>query len=142
VSFRGHSDTEVLLQLYLAEGEQMLTRLNGIFAFAIWDGRDRITVRRARRLGVKPLYYAAIDRGFAFASEIKALVRLVPDVRALDPLALHRYLTFLWCPARHAVQGGAQASAWRGDPGTGREDRTLLVLVPAPILPSRWRDAG
>lgn len=97
-SFRSHSDTEVLLQLYLAEGEQMLTRLNGIFAFAIWDARDRSLLVARDALGVKPLYYASTNRGFAFASEIKALVRLVPEVRELDPLALHRYLTFLWCP--------------------------------------------
>jgi asparagine synthase (glutamine-hydrolysing) len=98
VTFRSHSDTEVLLQLYLAEGEKMLTRLNGIFAFAIWDARDRSLLIARDALGVKPLYYASTDRGFAFASEIKALVRLVPEIRELDPLALHRYLTFLWCP--------------------------------------------
>ncbi len=98
VAFRGHSDTEVLLQLYMAEGEAMLPRLNGIFAFALWDGRDQSLLIARDGLGVKPLYYAVTDRGFAFASEIKSLVRLVPEVRELDPLALHRYLTFLWCP--------------------------------------------
>ena len=97
-SFRSQSDTEVLLQLYLAEGEEMLTRLNGIFAFAIWDARDRSLFIARDALGVKPLYFASTERGFAFASEIKALVRLVPEVRELDPIALHRYLTFLWCP--------------------------------------------
>jgi asparagine synthase (glutamine-hydrolysing) len=98
VTFRGHSDTEVLLHLYLAEGEGMLSRLNGIFAFAIWDGRDRSLFIARDALGVKPLYYATTDRGVAFASEIKALLSLVPEVRALDPVALHRYVTFLWCP--------------------------------------------
>jgi len=98
VSFRGHSDTEVLLQLYLAEGEGMLSRLNGIFAFALWDGRDGSLLIARDALGVKPLYYAALDRGVAFASEIKALLHLVPEARELDPVALHRYLTFLWCP--------------------------------------------
>jgi asparagine synthase (glutamine-hydrolysing) len=98
VCFRGHSDTEVLLQLYLLEGEAMLRRLNGIFAFAIWDGRDRTLFVARDGMGVKPLYYTLTDRGFAFASEIKALLRLVPEARELDPVALHRYLTFLFCP--------------------------------------------
>jgi asparagine synthase (glutamine-hydrolysing) len=98
VSFRGTSDTEVLLALYLAEGEGMLSRLNGIFAFALWDARDGSLLVARDALGVKPLYYASTSRGFAFASELKALLRLVPEARDLDPVALHRYLTFLWCP--------------------------------------------
>ncbi|MEX2156171.1 MAG: asparagine synthase (glutamine-hydrolyzing) [Gemmatimonadales bacterium] len=97
-SFRGHSDTEVLLNLYLADGDATLRRLNGIFAFALWDGRDGSLLLVRDGLGVKPLYYAQTERGFAFASEIKALLRLVPEACQLDPLALHRYLTFLWCP--------------------------------------------
>jgi asparagine synthase (glutamine-hydrolysing) len=96
--FRGRSDTEVLLHLYLAHGEQMLGRLNGIFAFAFWDKRDRSLFVARDALGVKPLYYAETAAGFAFASEIKALLCLVPDVRELDIPALHRYLSFLWCP--------------------------------------------
>jgi len=96
--FRGRSDTEVLLNLYLAEGEGMLRRLNGIFAFALLDrGRRSLLIARDG-LGVKPLYYAAVRRGVAFASEIKALLPLVPEERELDALALHRYLSFLWCP--------------------------------------------
>jgi len=97
-AFRSQSDTEVILQLYLAEGEACLTRLNGIFAFALWDGRDRTLLVARDGMGVKPLYYAESSRGFAFASEIKALVELVPEARALNHIALHRYLTFLWCP--------------------------------------------
>ncbi len=96
--FRGHSDTEVLLQLYLAQGEAMLERLNGIFAFALWDKRDRSLVVARDALGVKPFYYAETSSGFAFASEIKALLCLVPEARELDIPALHRYLSFLWCP--------------------------------------------
>ncbi len=97
-SFRGHSDTEVLLNLYLAEGDAMLARLNGIFAFALWDGRKESLFVARDAMGVKPLYYAALDGCFAFASEIKALLHLVPQARELDAAALHRYLSFLWCP--------------------------------------------
>jgi asparagine synthase (glutamine-hydrolysing) len=98
VSFRGHSDTEVLLNLYLAEGEAMLSRLNGIFAFAVWDGRKQALLIARDALGVKPLYYSAQDGCFAFASEIKALLHLVPQAHQLDASSLHRYLSFLWCP--------------------------------------------
>lgn len=98
VSFRGHSDTEVLLNLYLAEGEAMLPRLNGIFAFAVWDSRKRALLLARDALGVKPLYYAALGGRFAFASEIKAILKLLPEVRELDIAALHRYISYLWCP--------------------------------------------
>lgn len=97
-SFRGHSDTEVLLNLYLAEGEAMLSRLNGMFALAIWDKRKQSLLIARDALGVKPLYYAALNGCFAFASEIKALLHLVPQARELDVVSLHRYLSFLWCP--------------------------------------------
>ena len=97
-AFRGHSDTEVILHLYLEEGERMLSRLNGIFTVAFFDRRtgDMLVARDA--LGVKPLYYTANARGVAFCSEIKGLLELAPEARELDPVSLHRYLSFLWCP--------------------------------------------
>jgi asparagine synthase (glutamine-hydrolysing) len=98
VSFRGHSDTEVLLALYLADGTEMLRRLNGIFAFALWDSRDASLFVARDGMGVKPLYYSQSTRGFAFASEMKALLKLVPEARDLDVAALHGYLSFLWSP--------------------------------------------
>src|SRR3989338_4502084 len=97
-SFKGHSDTEVLLALYLLDGESMLPRLNGIFAFAIWDLRCRDLFLARDALGVKPLYLSAGPKGFAFASEIKALLPLVEDSGGVDSASLHRYLSFLWCP--------------------------------------------
>jgi asparagine synthase (glutamine-hydrolysing) len=96
--FRSHSDTEVLLNLYLAEGEAMLLHLNGVFAFAIWDGRKRSLFIARDAFGVKPLYYAVLGKRFAFSSEIKGLLHLVPEVRDLDKAALQCYLTYLWCP--------------------------------------------
>jgi len=96
--FRGHSDTEVLLELYLEHGEAVLERLNGIFAFALWDSRSKSLFVARDAFGVKPLYYTEGAAGFAFASEVKALVCLAPKTRELDVAALHRYLSFLWCP--------------------------------------------
>lgn len=102
--FRSHSDTEVLLHLYLAwrarggDLAEMLRRLNGIFAFALWDA-DRGELLLARdALGVKPLYYCAEEGRFSFASEIKALLPLVGALGPLDAASLHRYMSFLWCP--------------------------------------------
>lgn len=97
-AFRSRSDTEVLLALYAERGEAMLSVLNGIFAFALWDGTERRLFVARDPLGVKPLYYVARDGFFACASEIRALLALRPDLREVDPTALHRYLTFLWCP--------------------------------------------
>lgn len=98
VQFRGNSDTEVLLNLYQAEGEDMLSRLNGIFAFAIWDQAKQKLFLARDAVGVKPLYYAALEDRFVFASEIKALMPLMPELGNLDETALDRYLTYLWCP--------------------------------------------
>lgn len=96
--FKGNSDTEVILALYLAEGVSFVSRLNGVFAFAIWDRRTKSMVLVRDGLGVKPMYVAETDLGVAFASEIKALLHLLPGARQLDVDALRRYLSFLWCP--------------------------------------------
>lgn len=98
VVFTGHSDTEVLLRLYLESGLGCLPRLNGIFAFAIHDKRNDELVLVRDGLGVKPLYYSEGNHGFAFASETKALLPLMDDAGSLDHASLDRYLTYLWCP--------------------------------------------
>ncbi len=113
LSAQGHrlrtaTDSEVLLHLYEREGLAMLGRLNGIFAFAIHDGREAGRPEGVERgalfiardpLGVKPLYYAETERGFLFASEIKALLRERSVARSIDPVALHEMLAYLWTPA-------------------------------------------
>jgi asparagine synthase (glutamine-hydrolysing) len=95
--FRSDSDTEVLLRLYAREGASMLRRLNGMFAFAIWDDQERRLFLARDRLGVKPLYYLRQPGLVAFASEVKALLPYLGRVE-LDPAALADYLTFLWVP--------------------------------------------
>jgi asparagine synthase (glutamine-hydrolysing) len=95
--FSTECDTEVLLRMFVVHGPRMLERLNGIFAFAIWDNADRRLFLARDRLGVKPLYYAEAAGCFAFASELRALLPLV-GTPSLDETALADYLTFLWVP--------------------------------------------
>lgn len=73
-SFKGHSDTEVLLTAYIKWGEKCLDRLNGIYAFGIWDNAKQQFFMARDRAGVKPLYYSITDGGMIFASEPKAIL--------------------------------------------------------------------
>lgn len=97
--FRSNSDTEVILNLYLRDGERCLDLLNGIFAFALWDVKKKRLLVARDGPGVKPLYYFSEAAGFAFASELKALCCLPEMDRALDYTALRHYLTYLYCPS-------------------------------------------
>lgn len=99
MTFRGGSDTEVLLAAYRQYGEAMLARLNGIFAFVICDRRRRRLFLARDGAGVKPLYYAQTPKGFLFASELKALLAEPSLDRDLDPAAVAYHLAYLWCPA-------------------------------------------
>jgi len=93
--FRGHSDTEVILQAYDAWGLEGLTRLEGIFAFALWDGVRRRLVLMRDRLGVKPLFYAwTNDSGVTFGSEIKAVLAGGEVDRSIDDQSLAEYLWY------------------------------------------------
>jgi asparagine synthase (glutamine-hydrolysing) len=96
--WRGHSDTEVLLEGFAAFGPAVLDRLNGIFALAIHDTVSGEVFLARDQMGVKPLYYAETAAGVVFASEIKALGQLMDEPGAIDASAIGKYLTFLWCP--------------------------------------------
>jgi asparagine synthase (glutamine-hydrolysing) len=96
--FNPNSDTAILAPLYDLFGAQMVERLNGIFAFAIWDSQTRTLFLARDHVGAKPLYYTRQPGRFAFASEIKALAA-IPDLdRSLDEAAIYDYLEKLWCP--------------------------------------------
>ncbi|MES2208450.1 MAG: asparagine synthase (glutamine-hydrolyzing) [Pseudomonadota bacterium] len=99
MAFASSTDTEVLLNLYLAEGESMLTKLNGMFAFALWDNEKKRLFLARDGFGVKPFYYAQTELGFIFASEMKSLLKEKSISRAIDAQAVLNYLTYLWCPA-------------------------------------------
>jgi asparagine synthase (glutamine-hydrolysing) len=104
-SFRTQTDTEVLLAAWAEWGEDCLPRLNGMFAFALWDERERTLFLVRDRVGIKPLYYAAEGRqdacapnSFVFASEIKSILASGLVKAELDRERLHQFLTFLWVP--------------------------------------------
>jgi asparagine synthase (glutamine-hydrolysing) len=91
--FFSHGDTEVILKAYAAWGERCVERLNGMFAFAIWE-RDSGRLFLARdRLGIKPLYLAPLANGLRFASTLPALVASGEVDTRIDPVALHHYMT-------------------------------------------------
>jgi asparagine synthase (glutamine-hydrolysing) len=86
--FRGESDTEVLLNAYCCWGEACVDRLRGMFAFAVWDQQERCLFAARDRLGIKPFHYWTDGNGLlAFASELKALLHLIPEPRPNVQLA-------------------------------------------------------
>jgi asparagine synthase (glutamine-hydrolysing) len=95
-TFRSHTDTEVILHLFEDEGPECVHSLNGMFAFAIWDARERTLFGARDRVGIKPFYFAVDDDRFLFASEIKAIVAAPFDVE-MDPAGVADYLTFQFC---------------------------------------------
>ena len=131
-AFRTQTDTEVLLAAWAEWGEDCLPRLNGMFAFALWDERERTLFLVRDRVGIKPLYYAQPcqkpDPGspagqprwggggegelspqsasLVFASEIKSILASGLVKAELDPEALHQFLTFLWAPDPNTLFSG------------------------------------
>jgi asparagine synthase (glutamine-hydrolysing) len=107
-SFRSESDTEVILNLYLRDGDKVLERLNGIYAFAIWDTRTNTMFVARDGLGVKPLYYAETQKGVVFASELKSLLQDSSIDRTIDPRAVRNHLIYLWCPSPRTMLRSVQ----------------------------------
>jgi asparagine synthase (glutamine-hydrolysing) len=102
-AFRTRSDTEVILQSYVAWGEACVERLRGMFAFAIWDAAQRRLFLARDRLGKKPLYYWHRGHLLLFASEPKALLCHPAVSRALDWPAFQHYLAFGYTPAARSI---------------------------------------
>ena len=106
--FHSQSDTEVILHLYEKEGVKCLRRLRGMFAFAIWDRRERTLFIARDRLGKKPLYYLVDGDGIAFASEPKAFLA-DPSFKSQPNLeALSHYLTYQYVPSPLTAFQGVQ----------------------------------
>jgi asparagine synthase (glutamine-hydrolysing) len=137
--FRSRSDTEVLVHGWQEWGEALVERLEGMFAFAIWDA-DRRRVFAARdRMGKKPLYYAQVARPgapplFAFGSELKALLPVPGLDRRIDPEALSRYLAYEYVPPPRSI--------FRGVRKLDASERLVLDLAEdpaaAPVVGRYW----
>ncbi len=117
--FRGHSDSETIIEAYARRGPAVFAELNGIFALAIWDRRERKLVLARDGAGVKPLYWTQTPDSFAFASEMKALLAVPNLDRTPDPVALRAYMTYLYSPG----------------------ERTALKAV-RKLLPGHWMEVG
>ena len=105
-TFRSRSDTEVLLHLYEEFGDAMVGKLQGMFSFALWDGRKQRLLCARDRFGEKPFYYATHRGGLTFASELRAFERAGLELGSLDRGALSDYLELLYIPAPRTI--------WRG----------------------------
>ncbi len=104
--FKTASDSEILLHLYEAEGDAFVDRLNGMYAFALWDSRKRRLLIGRDRLGIKPLYVAQQGGRLAFSTEAKALLALPGQRAAIEPGALPDYLHLGYVPAPQCLLAG------------------------------------
>lgn len=104
--FRTKSDTEVILKAYIEWGAQCVERLNGMFAFAIWDARHKRLILARDRVGKKPLFYQQFGDTVVFASELKALTAHGRHSTDVDPESLECYLTMGYIPAPRTIYSG------------------------------------
>lgn len=142
--FRTASDTEVILHLYEAVGDDCVQALNGDFAFALWDARRRRMLLARDRMGVRPLYYTQQGGRLFFASEVKALLQAPGIAAELDPVALDQIFT-LWAPIapRTAFRGISElepASLMVVEDGRLTRRAYWSLDYPDRDAPSRHRD--
>jgi len=109
-SFRTRSDTETILAAYARHGVECPKALRGMFAFGLWDARERRLICARDRFGIKPFYYTQIDGRLYFASEIKALIPFLPQVET-DPAGFAEYLTFQYTINERTLFAGVRQLA-------------------------------
>jgi asparagine synthase (glutamine-hydrolysing) len=134
--FRSRSDIEVFVHGYEQWGAGILTRLRGMFAIAVWDGRTRTLFAARDRAGEKPLYWSLTPQGLRLASEIKALL-IRPEVsRELDAEALDQFLTYEYIIAPRTIfEARAQAAAWQLPDLSRRSGRAVTRYWDAAAVP-------
>lgn len=106
--FRTKTDTEVIVHLYEQLGPACLDRLQGMFAFAIWDENTRTLFLARDRVGIKPLYYHCSAKALLFASEIKAILADPAVTREVAPEIVDRFLNFLYLPGEETLFKGVR----------------------------------
>lgn len=107
INFRSTSDTEVLLYLYIKYGKDCLTKINGFYAFAIYDSAEKSLFLARDRMGIKPLYFVKTETYFGFSSELKGILEF-PFKRNLDTNALFAYLQLMYVPAPMTMVEGVE----------------------------------
>jgi asparagine synthase (glutamine-hydrolysing) len=137
--FRTNSDTETLVHLYEEEGIEGLHKLRGMFAFCIWDARNRKMLLVRDRFGKKPLYYAHLPTGLYFGSELKCL-RVAGVPLEIDPMALRLYFQFQNIPDPYSIYKAIrklQPGSWLeyGPAGQVRTGRYWKMPVPVADTP-------
>ncbi|HXV13605.1 MAG TPA: asparagine synthase (glutamine-hydrolyzing) [Candidatus Krumholzibacteria bacterium] len=139
-AFRTRSDTECIVHLYEEMGADFPTKLNGMFAIALWDRARKTLVLARDRLGVKPVYYARLaDGALAFASEIRALLRCPGVDTEIDPVALDSYLALQYIPGPRTIYRGVHklpAGHTLVANAAGAVVTPFWTLEPAPAPPS------
>ena len=137
--FATHSDTEVLLHGFAAWGERLVPRLDGMFAFVVWDSHERALFAARDRMGIKPFFYSTAA-GFAFASTLAPFLRLTGFPQALDYEALRDYLAFQTPLAPHsflaAVRQLPPASQLTWQARTGTLALRRYWEIPGPTEPA------
>lgn len=146
-AFRTNSDTETILHLYEEFGTDCVQHLNGIFAFAIWDGKKQELVLARDRMGIKPMYYTRLANGqLLFGSEMKAILSYPGLDRQIDLIALNEYLSYEYVPTPRTII----RNVWRLEAGhllvynmQGLHDviySTLSFRQSESRPPVHWRD--
>lgn len=107
IAFETNGDTEVLLQLYINEGDRFLDKINGFFAFAIYDNIHKSLFIARDRFGIKPLFYHWDGSNFIFASEMKALLKY-PFEKKIDTISLIEYLQLNYVPGPNTMLEGVE----------------------------------
>ncbi len=127
--FRSTSDTEVIVHLYEEEGTACVSRLRGMFAFALWDEREQLLFCARDRVGIKPFYYCDNGSSLIFGSEIKALLPDPALRREIDLQAIDQFLAFSYVPGESTLL----RSVRKLPPG-----HTLVVRDGVPVMRRYW----
>lgn len=148
---RGHhfytrSDTETIVHLYEEYGDEGVSRLRGMFAYALWDERrNRLLIARDR-LGIKPLYYGRRDGALYFASELRAFGRVPGFPHRLNAESVERYLTYLYVPGPETIWQDvtelppAHYMVYEGDTLTVRRYWNVEYRADPRVSPAEWRE--